>query len=116
MTETCTLISSYIATRPIPGASAGILCPNVQAKVVSPDGRSLGPGEIGELYSRSPSNTLGYLGNEKATKETFTSDGFVITGDEVRFDEVGNLYVVDRIKELIKVLGNQVSHCDLNAQ
>lgn len=53
------------------------------------------------------------LGNEKATKETFDSEGFVRTGDECKFDLEGNLFVVDRIKELIKVNGNQVAPASL---
>ncbi|KAK4705977.1 hypothetical protein P7C70_g228, partial [Phenoliferia sp. Uapishka_3] len=47
------------------------------AKVVSPDGKTLGIGEVGELHSRSPANAIGYLGNEKATKETFSEDGLI---------------------------------------
>jgi acyl-CoA synthetase (AMP-forming)/AMP-acid ligase II len=42
---------------------------------------------------------LADLGNEKATAETFDSNGLVHTGDECRFDDAGWLYVVDRIKE-----------------
>jgi len=81
--------------------------------VVSSDGKLQGPGEIGELLSRSPSNALGYLGNEKATKETFDNDGFVHTGDEVYIDRDGWVFVVDRIKELIKVSGFQVAPAEL---
>ncbi|ORY58666.1 hypothetical protein BCR35DRAFT_355360 [Leucosporidium creatinivorum] len=112
MTETCTIISLF-AGKNTPGASAGRLVPSVEGKIVSPEGKLLPPGEIGELWSRSPSNALGYLGNEKATAETFDLDGFVHTGDECRFDDAGWLYVVDRIKELIKVKGFQVAPAEL---
>lgn len=103
MTETCTIVSLFNSTTP--NASAGVLIPNVDAKVVTPEGMNVGPGEVGELWTRSPSNALEYLGNAKATAETFDKDGFVHTGDEVKFDKLGNLYIVDRIKELIKVSG-----------
>lgn len=60
----------------------------------------------GELVVRSPSVVLGYLNNEKATKETF-EDGWMRTGDEavVRVSPKGteHIFIVDRIKELIKV-------------
>lgn len=60
----------------------------------------------GELVVRSPSVVLGYLNNEKATKETF-ENGWMRTGDEavVRKGPNGteHVYIVDRIKELIKV-------------
>ncbi|GAA6016496.1 hypothetical protein JCM10207_002817 [Rhodosporidiobolus poonsookiae] len=131
MTETCTIVSlldiSYKGG--FPGSSAGALVCNIdmalevsltipepppyRAKIVSPDGKLLPPGEVGELWSRSPSNALNYLGNEKATKETFDDDGFVHTGDECKIDEDGLLYVVDRIKELIKVSGFQVAPAEL---
>ena len=91
MTETCTIISIFDARdiSNIPRASAGVFAPNIEAKVVSPEGKSLGFGEIGELLSKSPSNAAGYLGNQKATDETFDKDGFVHTGDEVYVSKEG---------------------------
>ena len=60
----------------------------------------------GELLIRSPSVTLGYLKNDLATRETF-QDGWMRTGDEavVRKSPNGNehIWIVDRLKELIKV-------------
>lgn len=60
----------------------------------------------GELVVRSPSVVLGYLNNDKATKETF-EDGWMRTGDEAVFRKgpkgTEHLFIVDRIKELIKV-------------
>jgi len=49
-----------------------------------------------------------------STKEAFV-DGWFHTGDEVKFDEHGDLYVVDRLKELIKVRGFQVAPAELEA-
>lgn len=60
----------------------------------------------GELLIRSPSVVLGYLNNEKATKETF-QDGWMHTGDEAVIrpspQKAEHVFIVDRIKELIKV-------------
>lgn len=119
------VVSIFDATDPnsIDGSSAGVLAPNIEAKIVNPEGKLMPPGEIGELLSRSPSNALGCaysfqsllemgvltrfadLANEKATKETFDDEGFVHTGDECYISKAGWLFVVDRIKELIKVKG-----------
>jgi len=55
---------------------------------------------------------LRYANNEEATRETFI-DGWVRTGDEVKFDKDGNVYVTDRIKEIFKVKGFQVAPAEL---
>ncbi|GAA5888142.1 hypothetical protein JCM6882_000294 [Rhodosporidiobolus microsporus] len=115
MTETATLIALMDPSFPggFPGASAGVLLPIVQAKIVSPDGKALPPGEVGELLIRSPANALGYLNNEAATRETFDLEGFVHSGDACYLDANGLLFVVDRIKELIKVSAYQVAPAEL---
>ncbi|KAK4058762.1 hypothetical protein OIO90_000207 [Microbotryomycetes sp. JL221] len=114
-TETCTIVTLFDATAPngFPGASAGALVPSIEAKIVSSEGKMLPPGEVGELWSRSPSNALEYLFNEKSTRETFDEEGFVHTGDECKIDGNDWLYIVDRIKELIKVKGFQVAPAEL---
>ena len=74
---------------------------------MSPEGVELkGYDQPGELVVRSPSVVPGYLNNEKSTKETF-EDGWMRTGDEavIRLSPKGSehVFIVDRIKELIKV-------------
>ncbi|GAA5901354.1 hypothetical protein JCM8208_001774 [Rhodotorula glutinis] len=113
MTESSTIISTMDASHDFPGASAGYLLPNVEAKIVSPEGKALPPKQVGELLARMPSIALGYLNNDKATKETFDDEGFLHTGDEGYIDEHSRLFITDRIKELIKCSGFQVAPAEL---
>ena len=106
MTETCTVVLSTAADDIWFGSSGSIL-PAVEAKILSIEGTEItGYDQPGELVIKSPSGVLGYLNNEAATKETF-QDGWVRTGDEavVRVGPKGteHVFIVDRIKELIKV-------------
>ncbi|KAL9105955.1 MAG: hypothetical protein Q9227_008948 [Pyrenula ochraceoflavens] len=125
MTETATVISATSTHDVFPG-SAGSLVPGVEARIVSLAGGTdiTECGKAGELLLRSPSVTnLGYLNNEKATRETFGSegDGWLRTGDEAMFiqnpegEGHEHLFIVDRIKELIKVKGHQVAPAELEA-
>ena len=58
---------------------------------------------------------LGYLNNEEATRNTVTDDGWMKTGDVAIIDEEGYLFIVDRLKELIKYKGFQVAPAELEA-
>ncbi|XP_008787558.2 4-coumarate--CoA ligase-like 5 [Phoenix dactylifera] len=98
-----------------PGA-VGQLLPGFEGRVVEVGtGRGVEPGEVGELWLRGPTVMPGYLGNDEATADALVGDGWLRTGDLVYFDQDGYLYVVDRIKELIKVKGFQVAPAELEA-
>ncbi|KZP31139.1 phenylacetyl-CoA ligase [Athelia psychrophila] len=113
MTETCTSISMYPVSQHIGTVgSAGEILPGIEFRVLKEDGQLAGPGEPGELMVKGPSNALGYFLNEKATKETFI-DGWVRTGDEVIIKGDREIYIVDRLKEIMKVNGSQVSPAEL---
>lgn len=93
--------------------TGGILCANTVAKVISlDDGRELGPGETGEICAKGPQIAMGYLNNPTATAETF-QNGFFHTGDVGNLDEEGVFRIEDRIKEMIKVKGQQVPPAEL---
>ncbi|KAM7254216.1 hypothetical protein ACFE04_027538 [Oxalis oulophora] len=94
--------------------SAGKLFERVEAKIVdTKTGEALGPNQTGELCVRGPSTMKGYVGDEKATSETLDSDGWLKTGDLCYFDANGFLYIVDRLKELIKYKAYQVPPAEL---
>ncbi|KZT02013.1 amp dependent CoA ligase [Laetiporus sulphureus 93-53] len=94
-----------------PGSS-GVLLPGVTARILRADGSLASRNEPGQLVATGPAMALCYSNNEQATKETFV-DGWVYTGDEVMFDDNGELFVIDRIKELLKVKGFQVAPAEL---
>ena len=93
--------------------SCGQIVPNTQCKVINPEtGESLGPHTPGELLVRGPQVMKGYLDNQEATDKTI-KDGWLLTGDVAKYDEDGNIYMVDRMKEMIKVKALQVSPSEL---
>ena len=74
-----------------------------------------GLSETGELWFKGPNVMAGYLGNEQATAETIDDEGWLHTGDLAQVDACGCVYIVDRLKELIKYKGYQVPPAELEA-
>ncbi|MGH8961623.1 MAG: class I adenylate-forming enzyme family protein [Jatrophihabitantaceae bacterium] len=72
-----------------------------ELKVLDDEGRAVGAGEPGELFSRSPYLMNGYLKDAEASAACTTEDGFLSCGDIVVRDEDGYLYIVDRKKDVI---------------
>lgn len=66
-------------------------------------------GQTGELWVKGPHIMKGYLNDEDATKNVLTEDGWLKTGDIAYYDEDFDFYITDRLKELIKVKGFQVT-------
>ncbi|KZT59527.1 acetyl-CoA synthetase-like protein [Calocera cornea HHB12733] len=118
MTETCTVVCQVrlCAARESKASvngSAGTLVPDTVARIVKPDGTQCGHDEPGELWVKGPQMALCYPNNRKATEETFLPGGWVRTGDEAVITKDGLVYVVDRLKELLKVNGFQVAPAEL---
>ncbi|WP_031465253.1 acyl-CoA synthetase [Sciscionella sediminilitoris] len=84
--------------------SAGKPALFVEARVVDEQGADVAPGESGEVVYRSPQLCTGYWDKPEETEEAFR-DGWFHSGDLVRADEDGYLYVVDRIKDVINTGG-----------
>ncbi|KAI8989131.1 acetyl-CoA synthetase-like protein [Trametes punicea] len=113
MTETCTTFSfPHLFMRVGTPGSAGVLIPGTALRILKADGTWGGYNERGQLVVTGPSMALGYLDNPEATAETF-KDGWVYTGDEGYVNEQKELFIIDRIKELIKVRGFQVAPAEL---
>jgi acyl-CoA synthetase (AMP-forming)/AMP-acid ligase II len=97
-------------------AAAGYCLPNTTCKIVSVETRAeLGPGEEGEVWVRGPQVMKGYLNQLLATVELIDDEGWLHTGDIGYVDEDGALFIVDRLKELIKYKGRQVAPAELEA-
>ncbi|HVW42107.1 MAG TPA: acyl-CoA synthetase [Amycolatopsis sp.] len=84
--------------------SAGRPALFVELRVVDPDGKDVPTGELGEVVYRSPQLCTGYWGKPEETEEAFRG-GWFHSGDLVRMDDEGYLYVVDRIKDVINTGG-----------
>ena len=72
-------------------------------------GESLPAGKSGELCFKGPQVMKGYLKNKEATDRTIEAGEWLHSGDIGYYDENGELHVIDRLKELIKYKGFQVS-------
>lgn len=93
--------------------SNGPALPNQIVKFMSPDGEEVPTGKEGEVWIKGPNVFIGYLNNADATSSCKTADGFFKTGDIGYEDEDGNMYITDRVKELIKFKGFQVAPAEL---
>ncbi|EMC94932.1 hypothetical protein BAUCODRAFT_148979 [Baudoinia panamericana UAMH 10762] len=94
--------------------TGGLPCANTVVKVVDLDDPTseLGTNQTGEICAKGPQIAMGYLNNPAATAETFKG-GFLHTGDVGHIDDEGLIHIEDRIKEMIKVKGQQVPPAEL---
>jgi len=96
--------------------SGGTLIPNMECVVIDPgSGEALPRGEHGEIWVRGPIVMQGYLGRPDATALTIDNEGWLHTGDVGYVDDDGDVFIVDRVKELIKYKGMQVAPAELEA-
>lgn len=103
MTESCgggTYLPPSAHGQPELAKSCGRAWPDTRVAILSPDGRELPPGEIGEIAIRSDFTMRGYWGRDDATAETL-ADGWLHTGDAGFMDADGWVFVHDRLKDMI---------------
>jgi acyl-CoA synthetase (AMP-forming)/AMP-acid ligase II len=87
--------------------SCGTPLPLIDIKLIDPQGREVGVGEVGEVVVRSPSLFTGYWNQPDATAAVL-KDGWYRTGDAGRCDTEGLFYLVDRVKDMIVTGGENV--------
>jgi fatty-acyl-CoA synthase len=89
--------------------SVGVPIPQIQARVVDALGEPVAPGDVGEIVYRGPSLMQGYWNDPSGTAEAFAG-GWFHSGDLVRQDDEGFVYVVDRKKDML-ISGGENIYC-----
>ncbi|HZZ48674.1 MAG TPA: AMP-binding protein [Pseudonocardia sp.] len=96
--------------------SSGRPYPWVTVRTVDPEtGQDTAPGEVGEFWTRSEQNLLGYWRQPEQTARALTSDGWLRTGDLGRIDPNGYLFLVDRVKDMVISGGENVYPAEVEA-
>ena len=91
MTETCATVSCWENSGYQLG-SIGVPLPDVEVRI----------GEENEIQVRGPVVMRGYYNKPEETRQAFTADGWLRTGDAGALDEQGNLFITERLKDLMK--------------
>jgi long-chain acyl-CoA synthetase len=107
LTEASPVVTSAVGVEAKPG-SIGVPLPGVEVRLVDPEGEDVLIGDPGELWVRGPNVFSGYWEDEAATASALTDDGWLRTGDIAVVDDDGQLFIVDRAKDLIIVSGFNV--------
>lgn len=89
--------------------TVGKLTSGRNVKIINDNGKRCGPNVDGEICVKSSVKFLGYFGNEKATRDLFDLEGFLMTGDIGHFDDDGYMYIVGRKKDILKNRGHPFS-------
>ncbi|HFQ5583372.1 TPA: long-chain-fatty-acid--CoA ligase FadD [Vibrio vulnificus] len=108
LTECSPLVAAYPHDLVDYNGSIGLPVPSTEVRIVNDEGEPLANSETGELQVRGPQVMQGYWQRPEATKEVINNDGWLSTGDIVKFDEDGFLHIVDRKKDMILVSGFNV--------
>ncbi|KAL2868797.1 acyl--CoA ligase [Aspergillus lucknowensis] len=93
--------------------SNGPAVPGVEAKIAISETQTAAAREEGELWIRGPTVFNGYMDDAAATEACLTADRWFKTGDIGFEDEMGNLYITDRAKDMIKFKGYQIAPTEL---
>jgi len=87
----------------------------IDARIVDPDNRPLGPNQVGELVLKGPSIASGYFNNAAAWSDVIDQEGWFHTGDLARHDEDWYFYIVDRLKDMFISGGENVYPAEIEA-
>lgn len=93
--------------------SVGQLVVGVQVKIVDDNGNRVGVGANGEICVYSKYQFTGYYGNSAASRLAFDQDGFIKSGDIGHFDEDGDLFLVDRKKDIFKYKNRPITPSEI---
>ncbi|MHB8594212.1 MAG: AMP-binding protein, partial [Acidimicrobiales bacterium] len=108
LTEASPAVSTSLGTgRNRPG-SVGRPLPGVEVRIVDDEGADVLSGDPGEIWVRGPNVFTGYWGDPSASADVLSGDGWLHTGDIAVIGEDGDLYIVDRRKDLVIVSGFNV--------
>ena len=95
-------------------AASGYPLPGVELRVINPDTQRLAAiGEVGEIQVRSYSRMIGYHNQPEATEQVFDSDGWYKSGDAGVLRADGHVRFVVRLKDMLKVGGENVSPAEI---
>ena len=95
-------------------AASGYPLPGVELRVINPDTQRLAAiGEVGEIQVRSYSRMIGYHNEPEATEQVFDSDGWYKSGDAGVLRADGHVRFVVRLKDMLKVGGENVSPAEI---
>ncbi|MGP8306624.1 long-chain-fatty-acid--CoA ligase FadD [Vibrio sp. YIC-376] len=108
LTECSPLVAAYPHDLVEYNGSIGLPVPSTEVRIVDEEGNVLPNTETGELQVRGPQVMQGYWQRPEATRDTINEDGWLSTGDIVKFDDEGFLHIVDRKKDMILVSGFNV--------
>ncbi|KAJ2778452.1 long-chain fatty acid-CoA ligase [Coemansia javaensis] len=107
MTEASGLLSVQLPDDPSFN-NVGAPCPSVEMKLVDvPEANYYARDGKGEIWVRGPSVFRGYLDNDDLTRETVTEDGWLKTGDIGQWTPQGQLTIIDRRKNLVKLVSGE---------
>ncbi|KAF3954767.1 hypothetical protein CMV_019933 [Castanea mollissima] len=120
MTEAGPLLAMCLAFAKEPfevkSGACGTVVRNAEMKIIDPEtGASLPRNQAGEICIRGSQIMKGYVNDPEATKSTIDDEGWLHSGDIGYIDDDDELFIVDRLKELIKYKGFQVAPAELEA-
>ncbi len=107
LTEASPVVTTSAGDQEKPG-SIGAPLPGVRVRLVDGDGDDVLVGDAGEIWVAGPNVFKGYWNDAAATAGALTDDGWLRTGDVAVVDDDGQLFLVDRVKDLIIVSGFNV--------